>query len=143
MRLAVPLRAGYSDVDLWITFVNGVLGWIIFISAVGRDLTYFMLDLIEQWASLGWVIDVLLCQYGSNDQPSVDVHRQVQLSPVTTRLLAVLFSHPFAPTKSFDSPLPKQVQACSGASHAPACWLFCTAMHDPPANRAGVGLGTG
>ena len=66
----LELRAGLrrharrdDDFDLWITLRNGFVGWLAVIGAIGRDLTYFVFDLIEQWSYLGRIINVLLCQY--------------------------------------------------------------------------------
>lgn len=39
------------------------------IGAVGRDLAYCMFDPIKQWANLGWVIYVLLCQHRATIRP--------------------------------------------------------------------------
>jgi hypothetical protein len=52
-----------DDFDLWITLRNGFVGWLDVIRVIGRDLTYFVFDLVEQWPALGRIINVLLCQY--------------------------------------------------------------------------------
>lgn len=84
------------DINQRVTLRNGFVGQLSVIRAIGSNLSKFLFDLIEQWPYLGRVIDVLLCQYGSNDLPSVGVQRQVQRSPAATRLLAMLFKQPFA-----------------------------------------------
>lgn len=73
----------YDDLDLWITFGNDAVGRITVIGTVGRDLTNFMFDLVNQWVNLGWVIDVLLGQHRGDYQPRFGVHRKVPPSPVT------------------------------------------------------------
>src|SRR5665811_1125204 len=84
--------------DRWITLRNGFVGWLAVIGAIGRDLTYFVFDLIEQWFHLGRVINVLLCQYRGHYQPSAGVHRQMKFPPTAPRLLAMFFLQPVART---------------------------------------------
>jgi len=86
----LELRAGlycysrrYDDFDLWITFGNGVVGWLAVIGAIGRDLTYFMFDLVEQWPNLRRIINILLSQYRGHYQPRVGVYCKVQFPPAT------------------------------------------------------------
>jgi len=87
------------DIYQWVTLRNGIVGRLSVIRAISSDLNNLLFDLVKQWPHLGRVIDVLLRQYGSNDLTSASIHRQVQLSPATTRLLAMLFKQPFARTK--------------------------------------------
>ena len=82
--LGCAVTRRYDDFDLRIVFGNGVISRFAVTGAVGGDLTYCMFDLIEQWAHLGWVIDILLCQHRGNDQPRVGVHRKMQFPPATT-----------------------------------------------------------
>jgi hypothetical protein len=42
----------YSDVDSRILFGNGVVARLTVIGAIGRDLTDFLFNLIEQWPHL-------------------------------------------------------------------------------------------
>jgi hypothetical protein len=89
----------YNDLNLWVTFRNGLVGRLPVIGPIGSDLANLMFDLIEQWTNLGRVINVLLCQYRGHYQPSAGVHCQVQLSLATPRFGAMLFLQPFARTK--------------------------------------------
>jgi len=59
---AVALR--YDDFGLWVALRNGLIGWLTFIGAIGRDLTYFVFDLVEQWPK------AMVNKWGQDDGPS-------------------------------------------------------------------------
>jgi hypothetical protein len=92
-----PVRAWWNDDPCaWAVTQDSVVGWIAIIGSIGSELINLIVDLIQQRLQLRGIAGFLICQTMSNDLATVGINSQVQLSPATPGLYAMLLLQPLA-----------------------------------------------